>query len=78
MERLIPIVQFYADHFLAQLPQYGDFATFYGWLALASATVAALAALSVVFNRERGKEAAITVAQHVIVFGLPYLLGELL
>lgn len=78
MESLIPIVQFYSDHFLTQLPQYGDFAPFYGWLALASATVATLAAVFAVFNRERGKEAAISISQHLLVYGTPFLLAELL
>lgn len=77
MDSLTNIAQFYADHFLAQLPQYGDFAPFYGWLALASAIIATLAALFAVFNRERGKEAAISIGQHVLVYGTPLLLAEL-
>ena len=47
-------------------------------MALVSAAIATITTLFTIFNRERGKEAAVLIGQHILIYGTPLLLKELL
>lgn len=78
METLTDIALFYETHFASLLPEYGFFAPIYGWLATASVVVAILAVVFVIFNRERGLQAATVMGQHVLVYAAPIFIGRFL
>lgn len=78
METLNTIALFYETHFISALPEYQTFAALYGWLATASVIVALLAVIFVVFNKERGLQAATVVGQHVLFYAAPFFIARLI
>lgn len=72
------IVTFYIDLWLANVAEYAQFADVYGWLAVASLLVAAIALVLAVLRRADGIQAAGLIGQHFLVFALPYILAAVL
>ena len=78
IDLLLKIVDYYTTHLSNNLPDYADYAIFYGWLAGASAVTAIITLIAALFRREAGKSAAAAIGQHMLVWGIPFFLQAIL
>ena len=78
MTPLTRLVEYYSQHFATQLAQYADYATLYGWLATSSAIVAFLTFIFALLRREAGRNSALAIGQHFLLWGLPIFLPSVI
>lgn len=69
-ELLMSLIEYHTTHF-SQWEAQASYALIYGWLGAASAIVALLTFIFVVFRREAGKVTAVTISQYFLVWGFP-------
>lgn len=76
MNTILSIVEWYMNHFATNVPDFAQYDFVYGWLAAMSGVVALLTLVFVIFKREAGATSASLIGQHILVLGIPFIIGS--
>ena len=77
MNSILSIVEWYTEHFATNVPDFAQYDFVYGWLAAMSGVVAILTLVFVIFKREAGATSATMIGQHLLVLGVPFMIGSI-
>ncbi len=72
---VLTIVDWYGTHWANQLPVWADFSFIYAWVAIPSLIIAVFGLLAMLFRREGGIAVGTAIAQHILVWGAPFLVA---